>query len=216
MTTMMMKFFVTVCAILGVAEAFAPSRTPTSSSTSTSLKAYSDPKSLPGAILPLGFFDPLGFSDCDIDTLKRYREAEIVHGRAGMLAVVGILVGEQVTGWNTLFNKEISGPAITHLKQLPVEVLALMVIIIGTIEIDRANVGFVEPDRAPFPGVLRKTYEPGNVGFDPLGLKPRRGSELYIMQTKEIQNGRLAMLAAAGMMAQETVDGQGILEHLQL
>jgi hypothetical protein len=35
------------------------------------------------------------------------------------------------------------------------------------------------------------------------------------MQTKELQNGRLAMLAAAGFMAQELADGKGIFEHLQ-
>jgi hypothetical protein len=34
------------------------------------------------------------------------------------------------------------------------------------------------------------------------------------MQTKELQNGRLAMLAAAGFMAQELADGKGIFEHL--
>eukprot|EP00594_Rhizosolenia_setigera_P016948 CAMPEP_0178954354 /NCGR_PEP_ID=MMETSP0789-20121207/8938_1 /TAXON_ID=3005 /ORGANISM="Rhizosolenia setigera, Strain CCMP 1694" /LENGTH=37 /DNA_ID= /DNA_START= /DNA_END= /DNA_ORIENTATION= len=35
------------------------------------------------------------------------------------------------------------------------------------------------------------------------------------MQTKELQHGRLAMLAAAGFLAQEAVDGKGIIEHLQ-
>jgi uncharacterized protein YacL len=38
---------------------------------------------------------------------------------------------------------------------------------------------------------------------------------LKVIQTKELQNGRLAMLATAGFMAQELVDGKGILEHLQ-
>jgi hypothetical protein len=33
------------------------------------------------------------------------------------------------------------------------------------------------------------------------------------MQTKELQNGRLAMLAAAGFLAQELVDGKGLIEH---
>ena len=203
-----------LCAIFGaVATAFIPSPVDRAS---TVLQAYSDPKTLPGVLLPLGFFDPLGFTNgASIDTVKRYREAELIHGRVSMLAVVGFLVGEQVTGYNPIFNREITGPAITHLKQLPVEVLAAMVIVIGTIEIDRAVVGFVEPDRASFPGLLRKSYEPGNVGFDPLCFRPKKPRELLVMQTKEISNGRLAMLAAAGIMLQEVVDGKGIVEHLQ-
>jgi hypothetical protein len=57
-------------------------------------------------------------------------------------------------------------------------------------------------------------YYPGDIGFDPLGLKPEDPEELNLMITKELQNGRLAMLAAAGFLAQEAVDGKGILEHL--
>ena len=34
------------------------------------------------------------------------------------------------------------------------------------------------------------------------------------MQTKELQNGRLAMLAAMGFIAQELVNGVPILENL--
>jgi hypothetical protein len=42
---------------------------------------------------------------------------------------------------------------------------------------------------------------------------PEDPEEFDIMQTKELQNGRLAMLAAAGFLAQEAVDGKGIIEH---
>lgn len=53
-------------------------------------------------------------------------------------------------------------------------------------------------------------------GFDPLGLMPEDPEELAIMQTKELQNGRLAMIGAAGMLAQEAVNHQGIFENLGL
>ena len=45
---------------------------------------------------------------------------------------------------------------------------------------------------------------------------PEDPEELAIMQTKELQNGRLAMIGAAGMLAQEAVNHQGIFENLGL
>jgi light-harvesting complex I chlorophyll a/b binding protein 1 len=62
--------------------------------------------------------------------------------------------------------------------------------------------------------VLRKDYYPGDLGFDPLGLKPDDPEEFAIMQTKELQNGRLAMLGVAGMVAQELVNGKEIFVNL--
>eukprot|EP00957_Ditylum_brightwellii_P072158 5484478-Ditylum_brightwellii.AAC.1 len=63
--------------VAGLAAAFAPSSVKTSS---TSLNAAA--KDLVGALPPVGFFDPLGFTDkADENTLKRYREAELTHGR---------------------------------------------------------------------------------------------------------------------------------------
>ena len=41
---------------------------------------------MPGALPPMGFWDPLGFAEkADEGTLKRYREAEITHGRVGKM-----------------------------------------------------------------------------------------------------------------------------------
>ena len=63
---------------------------------------------------------------------------------------------------------------------------------------------------------MRDDYYPGDIGFDPLGIKPEDPEELDLMITRELQNGRLAMLAAAGFLAQEAVDNLGILEHFQV
>ena len=51
---------------------------------------------------------------------------------------------------------------------------------------------------------------PGDLGFDPLGLKPTNDKDLKSMATKELNNGRLAMIGIAGMVAQELVSGMKI------
>ena len=43
---------------------------------------------------------------------------------------------------------------------------------------------------------------PGEIGFDPLGLTPTDPKEKYDLQTKELNNGRLAMIGIAGFVAQ--------------
>jgi hypothetical protein len=51
---------------------------------------FDTPEELPGIVAPLGFFDPLDFaSRASGPTMRRYREAEVTHGRVGMLAVLG-------------------------------------------------------------------------------------------------------------------------------
>merc|ERR1712071_387228 len=193
-----MKFTaVLTAALVASAAAFAPA--PMKASTSA-LKA----SELNGALDPVGFFDPLGFAEKANDaTLKRYREAELTHGRVAMLAVVGFLVGEKVEGSSFLFDSQITGPAITHLSQVPAPFWVLLTVAIGAAEQKRATIGWVEPENTPVaqPGLLREEYYPGDIGFDPLGLRPEDPEELFVMQTKELQNGRLAMLAAAGFLA---------------
>ena len=200
--------------LAGSAAAFAPVMNKASS---TSLNAFTA-DNMPGALAPMGFFDPLGFAaKADEKTLKHYREAEVMHGRVAMLATLGFLVGEAVEGSSFLFDGDISGPAITHFTQVPDGWDALIITFIGAAEAQRAQIGWVDPADASYdqPGLLRDDYYPGDIGFDPLGIKPEDPEELDLMITKELQNGRLAMLAAAGFLAQEAVDGEGILQHFQ-
>ena len=63
---------------------------------------------------------------------------------------------------------------------------------------------------SPFGGELwsiRSDYRSGDLGWDPLGLKPTNPMELKEMQTKEINNGRLAMIGIVGMIGQELAHG---------
>ena len=62
---------------------------------------------------------------------------------------------------------------------------------------------------------LLDNYYPGDLGFDPLGLKPKTEDAFNVMVTKELQNGRLAMFGAIGMLGQEQVTHEPILETLK-
>merc|ERR1712087_1086032 len=168
---------------------------------------------LPGAVAPLGFFDPLGFTkNMDLNGVKRFREAEIMHGRVAMMATVGYLIGESTPtityGMNvhhTIANNQI--------PEIPGTVLFPFFLAINIAEALRATVGWVEPGLGPL-WTLREQYYPGDIGFDPLGFKPEDAKDFANMQTKELNNGRLAMIAAAGMCVQEQINGKGILENL--
>lgn len=125
------------------AAAFAPSAK-SIRKTSLAVASFEAPEELPGVLAPVGFFDPLGFAEkADANTMKRYREAELAHGRVSMLAVVGFLVGEYVEGSSFLFDSQITGPAISHLAQVPVGFWVMLTIGIGAAEQQRLVTGWV-------------------------------------------------------------------------
>lgn len=116
------------------------------------------------------------------------------------------------------WNKDI-GPAIRHLDEVRAVspyFFELLAIAVGSYELNRALIGWRAPGDVFGSTVFKEDYYPGDVGFDPLGLKPKDPEEFAAMATKELQNGRLAMLAAAGMIAQELVNGKEIFVNLGL
>ncbi|GLC43994.1 hypothetical protein PLESTB_000217800 [Pleodorina starrii] len=176
-------------------------------------------KSLPGVTAPFeDVFDPAGFArTASIRDVRRWREAEITHGRVSMLAALGFIVGEQLQDFPLFFNFDgrVSGPAITHFSQIGQGFWEPLLIAIGVAESYRVAVGWATPTNTGF-NSLKDDYEPGDLGFDPLGLKPTEPEALKEMQTKELNNGRLAMIAIAAFVAQELVEQTEIFEHLFL
>lgn len=169
---------------------------------------------LPGAISPLGYFDPLGFcNERELGGVKRFREAEVMHGRVAMMATVGYLIGENTP--TIAYGFDTPTIANNQIPEIPGTVLFPFFLAINIAEAYRANKGWVEPGLGPL-FTLRENYYPGDLGFDPLGLKPTNASDFANMQAKELSNGRLAMLAAAGMCVQEQINGKAIFENLGL
>merc|ERR1711959_520226 len=164
-----------------------------------------DVKDLAGITAPLGFFDPVGFTTDETEgKIRFYREVEIKHGRVGMLASVGFLVGEN---FHPLFGGNIDVPAYLAFQQTPLQTFWPAVVFVIAILETFSVFSFNSPAGGQ-PWSIRSDHVPGDLGFDPLGLKPTDPKELKEMQTKELNNGRLAMLAAAGMILQEYATGQ--------
>ena len=161
---------------------------------------------LPGSVAPFENFDPFNFLDGKtFEQVRTWREAELAHCRVGMLAAAGFLVQEK---FHPLFSGD-GGPAIEQIPKLPAIMWPLITFGIGLCESYRINVGWQNPNTPDHVfQALNSDYVPGDIGFDPFGLKPTDPAEFKEMQTKELQNGRLAMIAAAGFLAQEAVSGQ--------
>jgi len=165
---------------------------------------------LPGGANILGEFDPAGFLEGkDKDTVYKYREAEITHGRVAMLASLGFVVQEKFHPLFGMASKQM-GPAIEQIPQLPIWVWGAMLAFIGSAEQTRIARGWqqLNPETQTASQTLRDGYMPGELGFDPLNLAPEDPAEFREMQEKELSHGRLAMIAAAGFLAQEAVSGQ--------
>merc|ERR1719240_2417995 len=178
---------------------------------------------LPGAIAPAGQFDPANLLEGTSEKeVLRFREAEIAHGRVGMLASAGFLVQES---FHPLFSAD-NGPAIEQIPQLPPWLWVGMTLGIGIAESLRIQKGWANPydgpERSQNEFKLKEGYYPGDLAFDPLGLAPEDPAEFRAMQEKELSHGRLAMLASAGFLAQEAVTGKmwgaedNVLERLFL
>ena len=127
-----------------------------------------------------------------------------MHGRVAMMATLGFIVQEV---FHPLFYFA-NGPAARQLD-LVLQTSegqsggSLLLLVIFMTELNRAKKGWQDPDELPF--ALRDDYYPGDLNFDPLELKPVNAAELLEMQNKEINNGRLAMIAIAGIVAQECI-----------
>jgi light-harvesting complex I chlorophyll a/b binding protein 1 len=175
-------------------------------------------KTLPGISQPFpNIFDPADFlgNARTKDDVKRWRESEITHGRVAMLASLGFIAQEQLIDWPQSPFPHVEGAAITHFQQVEAKGAIFwepLVFAIGLAEAYRITIGWANPKSTGF-NKLEADYTPGDLGFDPLNLYPSDPKQQYDLKTKELNNGRLAMIAIAAFVAQELRVQKPIFEN---
>jgi len=149
-----------------------------------------------GITAPLGFFDPLNFAkEGDEDGFRKLRVAEIKHGRVAMMAAVGAVIQHfvQFPG----FEKVPKG--LGALTDMPGAAgFAFLVLLSGAFELKL----WTDDD---------KTKEPGNYG-NPFSFGLPLGWSTD-MRNFEINNGRMAMISAMGIIAAELATGKDAIEQ---
>ena len=156
-------------------------------------------------------FDPLNLAK-SLEELDTFREAEIKHGRLAMLAAVGWPASERLQPY---LAKSLGAPDLLAASGKAPSLL---------------NGGLENINPAFFLGILaftgfvetqvltkmkkRENRVPGDLGFDPLGFSKNADEATkrdYAL--KELQNGRLAMLAIVGYVAEEFVTKFSVLQE---
>ena len=153
------------------------------------------------------------FNDIDQAEAQRYADVEITHGRLAMLATVGFVVGESVEGSSFLFDAQVTGPAVNHFQQVPLPFWLGLGALIFVVEASRVQTAWQSPFDASRLFLMKDDHTPGDYnGFDPLGLSKNRDEEwLDIHRLRELNNGRLAMVAIVAMISQELVTGLNLI-----
>ncbi|EFN58607.1 hypothetical protein CHLNCDRAFT_50418 [Chlorella variabilis] len=159
-------------------------------------------------------FDPLSLGK-DEAALKWYTQAELQNGRWAMLGVAGILVQELLhkTGlggkaadvyWFDAGNNTFWAPKET--------LIAISFLLFAWAECNRAQDYFKPGSNVSDPfGNSIKYVELGYPGFDPLSFTK---NDYAGWKLKEIKNGRLAMLAFLGFVAQHNAQPGSPLDQL--
>lgn len=174
------------------------------------------PIMLDGTLAGDAGFDPLRLGSGSEKTLYWMREAEVKHGRLAMLAAIGWPLSEllhkeiaSALGWTSILASNDRAPSLLNGGLSTVyatTALMLSIVFAGYLEGKAMNEGSVF-----WAGEKPEGYTPGNMGFDPLNLYKAR-KDKKVMETAEIKNGRLAMVAITAYAFSEFLSGQPVTQ----
>jgi hypothetical protein len=138
------------------------------------------------------------------------REAELKHCRLAMLAAAGWPIAElfdkplaDAAGLPTALTKAGASPSLLNggLDKIEIAYWVAVAALAGIVELENMK---VKEEKG-------KAYVAGDCGFDPLGLFPKEKKAQTEMMTKELKNGRLAMMGVLGFAGQEFLFGSPVV-----
>lgn len=174
--------------------------------------------------LPASYgFDVLKLGE-EAGALKWYVQAELIHCRWAMLGAAGILIPSALTSAGALNLPAWydAGKVVQESSAIPfATLLVIQHIMLGFVEMKRLQ-DFIKPGSQAEPGSFlglesgfagKEVGYPGGL-FDPMGFSRGSDESYKTYKVKEIKNGRLAMMAVLGFIAQYQATGKGPIENL--
>jgi len=194
----MMKVPALFLGLAGVVSAFAPVQNDIKG---TALSAIED---MAGVTAPFQVFDPLGLANLGSDsTLAWFRAAELKHGRVAMLATTGYLV--QAAGWHFpgMLSSDVSFESLSAMKPLDAWD--------AVPDLGKAQIYFAILFAEVVSEYTGEHYTKGGdlptIVFPPVNFAPDDAEKLKTQQNRELNNGRLAMIAIMSFVAAANIPG---------
>ena len=156
-----------------------------------------------------------GITGASVDGLTWYREAELMHGRICMVAVVGFI-------WPGLFgtfagNEWTGADAFSYTNPLeafskaPSASLFQILAFMSWMEFRRIN--FIVSEGSSYMAGDSQKWGQGDGRWNPLGLN-YSPEEYKVKQLQELKHARLAMIGFLGLVFQANASGVGVIDQL--
>jgi len=221
-----MKVLAALATLFATASAFAPSssspRTPVSCNALID-EAFGVSIETGNQVPPIGRWIT---ESCNERGVKWWQNAEIKHGRAAMVATIGFMIQKWgihmplylgPTGSNGFHPESASDWYLSTTSGVTFSDLAKMAPLDAFSAIPAAGLLQIGAAAGLFElfafnrQFMSENPIPGDYGYDPLGFTKREGgwdsAELTKLRMMEIKNGRVAMMAIAAWVSEESIPG---------
>merc|ERR1719251_478090 len=159
---------------------------------------------MPGATAPFPGFDPLGLANLGSEaTLAWFRAAELKHGRVAMLATTGYLVQGAGFHFPGMLSSDVSFETLSAMKPFDAwdavpdagKAQILFGIFCAELATEAKGVHYTKGGDLP------------TIVFPPIDFSGVNDAELKVKQDRELNNGRLAMIAIMSFCAAANIPG---------